>query len=81
MNFMIGEKKQESTALLPLNKQVHISLETQEEIDQLYALLNYRPITEALSIYNNDWFRLKKALIRSPNCTIWHNRLCKGIRN
>jgi hypothetical protein len=60
---------------LPLKKQVHIILETQEEIDQLFAMLNCIPIAEAIETEDNDWNGLKEILPHSNNCIHWHKRL------
>jgi cell division protein FtsX len=78
MNFAIGEEKQIPTTLLPLDKQVHITLETQEEINQLFAMLNYTPIVDALNMHNNDWHRLKQILDSNDGYLDWHARLCNN---
>lgn len=56
---------------------VEIILETQEEIDQLYAILNYTPIMNAIGNDSPDWFKVRNALAnqRSENYTTWHNKL------
>lgn len=77
MNFSIGEGKQTLTTLLPLEQRIHITLETQEEIDQLYAMLNYVPIIDALDIRNNDWYALREILSKTDKYLHWHNNLCK----
>jgi hypothetical protein len=60
---------------LPPKKQVHIILETQEEIDQLFAILNCIPIAEAIEAEDNDWNELREILPHSNKYCHWHNRL------
>lgn len=78
MDFAIGEKK--GIILLPTDEQIHIILKKQEEIDQLFAMLNYAPIVKALDMHNNDWYSLKKFLPRTSDYLKWHDTLCKQYR-
>lgn len=73
MKSVIGKKEE---YILPPRKQLYITIETQEEIDQLFAMLNYVPVIEALNIESSDWVDLREKLPKSENYTHWHRRLC-----
>lgn len=75
MQSMAGKDKKN---ILPPEQQVHITLEKQEEINQLYAMLNFIPIAEAINIKGSGWENLKKMLKEnglSENYFGWHNLL------
>lgn len=64
------------TDILPETQQVVITLTTQREIDQLYAMLNFVPIMEALDTAEgaDDW-RSLKGFLQPRNYPFWHKRL------
>lgn len=70
------KKKLETTDKLSEDKQVVITLTTQREIDQLYAILNFIPIIEALDTAEGakNW-RSLKCFLQPQNYPFWHNRL------
>ena len=75
MEFKI-KKELESTNKLPEHLQVVITLDTQREIDQLYALINFVPIIEALdTLEGADVWRSLKGFLQPRNYVFWHNRL------
>ena len=66
------------TATLPKNKQINITLDTQEEIDKMFALLNYTPVAEAIKVNESDFIELKNILrINKYDYEKWHACLCK----
>lgn len=70
------QTKKKYKKLLSPEKQVHIVLETQEEIDQLFAILNHTPIGRAIKIRTNSWENLRQNLPKTENYQQWHVRLC-----
>ena len=48
---------------VPFQK-VRIALENQEEVDQMFALLNYIPIKRALVHFNREWDNLYEILLQ-----------------
>jgi hypothetical protein len=71
-----NKKKLEATDKLSEDKQVVITLNTQREIDQLYAMLNFVPIIEALDTAEGaDAWRSLKGFLQQHNYSFWHNRL------
>lgn len=65
---------------LSLKKQVHITLETQEEINQLFAILNFIPISSAIDLENNDWLTVKEQL-KATDYFQWHANLNSAYEN
>ncbi len=54
-----------------------ITLETQEEIDQLFAILNFSPIASAINLEKNNWGDLRNELnsCKTSDYNIWHDKL------
>jgi hypothetical protein len=71
-----NRKKLNPTGILPNEEQVVITLKTQQEIDQLFAVLNFRPIRNALTDIRGrqPWEPLKKFL-KTRDYSHWHARL------
>ena len=62
---------------------VKIVLQTQEEIDQLYALLDFGPIKAAIADDDdNGWLLVREALMkqRSNDYLKWHERLSPVLK-
>lgn len=78
MKFSTG--KTINTKILPKHQQVTITLETQKEIDQLYSMINFIPIIEAVDLRDSDWISLKESLLETPTYRTWHNKLNKMLR-
>ncbi len=59
---------------------VKIVLQTQEEIDQLYALLNYEPIMAAIE--DDNWLSVCEVLLkqRSNDYLKWHEKLNHALK-
>lgn len=75
MEFQI-KKELEATDKLSEDKQTVITLNTQREIDQLYAILNFVPIIEALDTAEGaDAWRSLKEFLQPRNHSFWHIRL------
>ncbi len=55
-------------------KPVQITLETQEEVDKIYAVLNYHPIVDILEI--NGWWKAMENF-RSKESDKYHEMVCK----
>jgi hypothetical protein len=64
MQSAIGKNRK---TLLPLKKQVHITLETQEEINQLFAMLCFAPIAKIINVKNSGWIILREKLAKTEN--------------
>lgn len=75
MKFSIGSQKKNHTKTLPKHQQVTIILETQKEIDQLYAMINFIPIIDAVDLRNSDWISMRESLSPSPIYHDWHRKL------
>jgi len=64
---------------------VEITLETQEEIDLLYAILNFTPLSDALNLRETDsvWVKLYTKLIdvRSPSYENYHKKLGINLKS
>lgn len=75
-----NKKELNSKSILPNEEQVVITLETQEEIDQLFAVLNFSPIRDTLtdSHGKRSWEPLKEFL-KTRDCDHWHTRLRERI--
>ncbi len=59
---------------------VEIVLTTQEEIDQLFAILNYSPVAKALKLGECNWLKLRTVLGNHQRDSLsWHNRLLKEL--
>jgi len=57
---------------------IQITLEYQEEIDQLYALLNFVPVARVLEEGTGEWKKLQGCLRdRQTNSNHWHTRFCQ----
>ena len=70
------KKELKATDKLPEDKQVVIVLDTQREIDQLYAILNFVPIIDALDTAEGaDSWRSLKGFLQPQNYPFWHSRL------
>jgi hypothetical protein len=80
MKFNIGPPKADNTEILPKHQQVIITLETQKEIDQLYAMINFVPIIEAVDLRKGDWISLRENLSSTPIYNTWHEKLSKMLR-
>ena len=64
------------TDILPETQQVVLTLTTQREIDQLYALLDYNPIRRALKIGGSlDTWYSAKVFLNATDYLFWYNRL------
>ena len=75
MEFQI-KKESEATDKLPECRQVVVTFNTQREIDQLYAMLNFVPILEALDTAEGaEAWRSLKGFLQPHNYTFWHCRL------
>ena len=61
---------------------VHITLETQDEVDRLFAIVNFVPIKEALGLYRDNWALLwnKLCSLRSNNYSKYHDALDSSIQ-
>lgn len=59
---------------------VKIVLQTQEEIDQLYALLDYGPIKAAME--DDGWLFVREVLMkqRSNDYLKWHEKLSHVLK-
>lgn len=69
-----NKKKSKVTDKLPEHQQVVITLDTQREIDQLCAILNFVPILEALDLDKGvDVWRALKGFLQPHANTFWHN--------
>jgi len=58
-------------------RSVVVTLETQEEVDILYAMLNYKPLVQAIPEIDGLWQLLKpyKSVLHNG----FHETLCKKI--
>lgn len=72
MQSIVGKDKRN---ILPPEQQIHITLETQEEIDQLFAMLDFVPIMEAINVEDSAWINLREKLARTENCFEWYSLL------
>ncbi len=70
---MKAEQKQPTPAFIP----VILTLESQEEIDKLFALFNYMPISDVLRL--TDWYCKLQPFI-SKNIDELHTQLCDGLK-
>lgn len=78
MEFAIGFDKQKTDDMLPIEQRVYITLETQEEINKLYALLNHRLVAKAIHTHSGAWEKLKLILPKNNGYEIWYSKLCKA---
>ena len=55
---------------------VQITLETQEEVNQLFAVLNFNPVAEAIKSEGHVWQELREHLYAIQNgYSQWHKKL------
>ena len=54
---------------------VQITLETQQEVDALYAVANFAPVGEVIGMLD----QLRIELPNSPGYSVYHERLDKGM--
>ena len=61
----------------PLTEQPVITLETQEEVNLLFAIFNYVPIIEALDLRGGPWTNLGANLLQKKTASyrIFHDKL------
>jgi len=76
--------KIEIKEILPLQflmKQPVITLETQEEIDSLYAILNYTLISNALDLSSEPWVRIydKLSHFKTNGYQLFHEKLRQNL--
>jgi len=59
-------------------KSIQITLEYQEEVDQLYALLNFSPVEDVLAEGTGEWRKLLNFLRNKQlSSNHWHTRFCQ----
>ena len=58
-------------------KPVKITLETQDEVDRLFAIINFIPIDEVLNLHEDNWALLWDELnqCKSSGYNKYHDRL------
>jgi len=56
---------------------VIITLETQEEVDKLYAIFNYLPIADCVAI--EDWYEELAPFKTSVGGKKYHSELCENV--
>jgi len=60
---------------------IQITLTTEEEITQLYAVLNYSSIFDIINSGVCDWGELCRFLDdHRGDCTKWHNKLLEKLK-
>ena len=66
------------TATLLEDKQINITLETQEEIDKMFALLNYVSTSRAIKVKESSFIKLRNFLrTNTYDYEKWHACLCR----
>jgi len=60
---------------------ITITLETQKEIDQLFAILNYSSIAQAIELPHNDWNNLRRELssCKTSGYERWHKNILNRL--
>jgi len=60
---------------------VVITLETQEEIDQMYALLNFAPVLDIMRDMDQEWYKVYKFLheVSTEDYHKFFNMLNEGL--
>ena len=56
---------------------VIITLESQEEIDAIYALVNYGPISNLSDVYSSLYARMSSKDLSGPGYSVFHKRIAK----